>query len=124
MPITRLHTAKQGESIGYGATAICEKDCLIATVAGGYADGLLRALSGNACGYIHGYSVPLVGRVSMDSLIFDLSELPKECRVAEGMQIEILGPHQSIDTLAIQAETISYELLTALGQRYKRHYLD
>ena len=122
LPVVAVHLARQGEGIGYGATFICECDKKLITVSGGYADGVLRSLSGNGKGFIEGFAIPLVGRVSMDSLVFDVSGLPENVRVEEGTLVEILGPHQGVDELAQQAGTISYEIMTSFGGRYRRVY--
>ena len=66
--------------------------------------------------------VPLVGRMSMDTLAIDLTDL--ENPVAPGDMVEIFGPHNPIDTIAAQGHTISYELLSGLGGRYNRIYED
>ena len=86
---------------------------------GGYADGLLRSLSGNAMLWDGDTPCPLVGRVSMDLLTVDithLEEMPKA--------LDILGPHQTLDDLADAAGTIGYEILTRLGPRLHRRYIE
>ena len=65
--------------------------------------------------------MPLLGRVSMDMTIFDITDC--HGTVAPGDMIELLGPQQSLDDLAIAAGTSAYEILTSLGSRYQRHYL-
>ncbi|MGL6211820.1 MAG: alanine racemase, partial [Paracoccaceae bacterium] len=90
---------------------------LIATVAAGYADGLLRTLSNNAVVWAGDVPCPLVGRVSMDLITVDVTHLPDPPR-----SLDILGPNQTVDDLADAAGTIGYEVLTSLGPRYTRHY--
>ena len=95
----------------------------VATVALGYADGWLRALSRRGCGYVGGKRVPLLGRVSMDLCAFDVSAVPPAL-TRPGMMIELLGPGYGVDEVAADAGTIGYEILTALGARYHRIYRD
>jgi len=70
---------------------------------------------------IAGYNVPLFGRVSMDLITLDITELPDEFAVA-GQPVELLGPHVTPDELATSAGTIGYEILTGLGNRLNRIY--
>ena len=93
----------------------------IATVAVGYADGYLRALSNRGSGYIGETRVPLVGRVSMDLITFDVSAVP-ESQARPGAMIDVIGPHNPIDLIAAEAGTIGYEIRTGLGTRYPRVY--
>ncbi|MFN6952391.1 MAG: alanine racemase, partial [Albidovulum sp.] len=89
----------------------------IATLSSGYADGLLRSLSGRARVFAGDSACPVVGRVSMDLIAVDVTDL-----AALPETFDILGPHQGVDALAEAAGTIGYEILTALGARYARHY--
>jgi alanine racemase len=94
----------------------------LATVSIGYADGLRRALSNRGHGFIDGIRVPIMGRVSMDMTVFDVSDVP-ESSLGPGATVELLGTGQTVDDLATSAGTISYEILTSLGHRYMRQYL-
>jgi alanine racemase len=110
-----------GQAVGYGATHRVQRPSRIATVGAGYADGIFRSLESRACGYIGDIRVPMVGRVSMDLVTFDVTDVPEsECR--PGCSIELIGPHRSIDDVAADAGTIGYEILTALGRRYRRNF--
>lgn len=116
LPVIQTRTVAAGEGVGYGATWVAKRPSRIATLAAGYADGLLRALTG-AVVYAGAQACAVVGRVSMDLItvdVTDLSEVPES--------LDILGPHQGIDRLAAAAGTIGYEVLTALGTRYERVY--
>lgn len=106
-------------TVGYGATHRVTGRTRIATVGVGYADGWLRALSNHGAGWIGDRSVPLVGRVSMDLSTFDVTGVP-ETLAAPGCWIELIGPNRPVDTVAKEAGTIGYEILTALGTRYAR----
>jgi alanine racemase len=88
----------------------------------GYADGWPRHLSGRGHAYIGGIRVPIVGRISMDSMALDVTDLPDDL-LYPGAPVELIGSHQTIDDVAAQADTISYEILTSLGHRYAREYL-
>lgn len=117
LPVVQVREVETGETVGYGNAWTAQRPSKIATVSGGYADGLIRAL-GNGAQLWHGAQpVPVVGRVSMDLItadVTDLSELP-------GV-LSILGPDQTVDALAANAGTIGYEILTSLGPRYQRRY--
>jgi len=119
VPVIQTRDLAPGETIGYGATWVAERPSRIATISAGYADGLIRWLSHGATAYLDGQPVPFAGRVSMDLITLDVTDVP--CR--PGDMVEILGPNQSIDDLARQAGTIGHEILTALGSRYARVYL-
>lgn len=118
--VLQTRNVRRGESAGYGATHVFEKDTRTATVALGYADGFLRSGSSRAKLYWNGAACPVVGRVSMDLVIVDIGHLPHPPQ--EGEWMEVLGPHQDIDALAADLGTIGYEVLTSLGSRYARHY--
>lgn len=124
LPIIQIKLLCKGESVGYGATKMFCEDRQIAIVSGGYADGILRSLSNTGWGYLAGFKVPIVGRVSMDSTIFDVTEVVDAFDIPEGSSIEILGENVFIDDLAAAASTISYEILTSFGSRYERCYLE
>lgn len=118
-PVLQVREIPAGTPVGYGATWVAERPSRIATVAAGYADGYLRALSGRATGRHNGQDLPLVGRVSMDLTTFDVTDHPG---IAPGAMIELIGPGLSADDLAALAGTIGYEVLTSLGARYRRDY--
>lgn len=128
MPVVRLEarvlqvrTVRKGESAGYGATFRFEKDARTATVALGYADGFLRSLGTRGVLYWNGGRCPIAGRVSMDTVIVILGDTGPEPRPGEAM--EVIGPAQDADALAVAAGTIGYEILTGLGSRYHRRYV-
>ena len=120
--ILQIRTAKKGETAGYGATHIFERDTTLATIACGYADGFLRGGGNKAKLYCNGQACPIRGRVSMDLIIIDIGDIKGKPPQA-GDLIEILGPHQSVDALAEDCGTIGYEILTSLGSRYRRVYV-
>lgn len=110
------------QSVGYGATHQAGGPERIATVGVGYADGVFRSLSNRGSGYLGDQRLPLVGRVSMDLVTFDVTTLPA-ARIHPGALIDLIGPRQTVDEVAAAAGTIGYEVLTALGRRYHRAYL-
>jgi alanine racemase len=128
-PIIQIKEVSRGVRIGYGATYKFNKKTLVGLVSIGYADGLIRSLStndGNKYGadlFINGIKTPIVGRISMDITAIDLTNVPIEnCK--RGELVEIIGQNQNIDQLSKNAGTISYELLSRLGFRFKRVYTD
>lgn len=125
LPILQLRRLTATATVGYGATCQMPAGSLLATVYGGYADGLMRSLSGRTCGHVNGIKVPMIGRVSMDYCVFDVTatDLDEKVGKVHGM-VELLGPNQTVDELAISADTIGYEILTALGGRYRREYIN
>ncbi|WP_316014585.1 alanine racemase [Roseobacter sp. HKCCA0434] len=117
LPVIQVRDVAPGEVVGYGGTWTAERPSRIATVSAGYADGLIRAMGGRARLWAGDQPCPLAGRVSMDLLtvdVTDIGEVPTH--------LDILGPHQGIDALAEAAGTIGYEILTSLGHRYDRKY--
>ncbi|TVR84833.1 MAG: alanine racemase [Rhodospirillales bacterium] len=120
--ILQVREIDRNESVGYGASHSAVRRTTIATVAAGYADGFLRSLSNRGRGLIGGVSVPLIGRVSMDLVTFDVTEAPADL-VHPGELIELIGPDNPVDAVAAAAGTIGYEILTSLGHRYARTYV-
>jgi alanine racemase len=108
-----------GESVGYGAGWVAERASRIGTVSCGYADGYPRHAPSGTPVLIRGQRVPLAGRVSMDMLTVDLSELP-EAKV--GDTVELWGANLPVDEVAQAAGTIGYELLTKVTARVPRRY--
>lgn len=119
IPVIQIRDVAVGESVGYGNKWIAQKPSRIATLAAGYADGLIRAMGHNLKVWHGATACPVIGRVSMDMLTVDVTDL---ANVPD--QFDILGPHQNVDELAATAGTIGYEILTSLGARYKRVYKD
>jgi len=119
LPIIQIREVASGAAVGYGATWKATRPSRIATLSGGYADGLIRAMGSRATGFLNGQPLPFAGRVSMDLITLDVTACPE---AAPGAMVEILGPHQTVDALATAAGTIGYEILTSLGSRYQRRY--
>jgi len=121
-PVMQIRTAQKGDTCGYNETYRFNEEARLAVVSIGYADGLLRALSNEGAFYWKEYKLPVRGRISMDLTICDLSSVPENEYPAPGDLLEVIGTHQSADTLADAAKTIGYEILTSLGTRYHRQY--
>ncbi len=119
LPVIQTREVAMGEPVGYSNTWVADRPTVIATVSGGYADGLLRSLSGKATLWDGDTPCPLVGRVSMDLITVDIGHLPQVPRT-----LDILGPHQGVDQLATIGNTIGYEILTSLGSRYTRRHIE
>lgn len=121
--ILQLRDIGAGTSIGYGATFVADGKMRVATVAIGYADGYLRSLSNCGIVEVAGQRTPVVGRISMDLVCIDVTALPRNA-VTEGDWATMIGGSVSLEEVAALAGTIGYELLTALGSRLERVYLE
>jgi len=117
--ILQVRDVDAGETVGYGATHRCVGPGRLAIVGAGYADGLFRALGNHGSGHLGDCRVPLVGRVSMDLVTFDVTHAPAELARPGGL-ITLIGPGNTVDDVARDGGTIGYEVLTALGRRYHR----
>jgi len=121
--VAQIRQVEQGGLVGYGGTYQAPRDMVVATIAVGYADGLHRHLGGRGAAFYQGIRLPMIGRISMDSITLDISALPPGT-LQRGSLVELIGPNQSIDRLAHDGDTIAYEVLTSLGRRFERHYLE
>ncbi len=126
--ILAINDVAPGESVGYAASWRAPRPSRIATIAAGYADGVPRSASsanGAICGHvlIAGYKVALVGRVSMDLITADVTDLPPGC-VAAGDDAVLFGSGLTIEDAGFAAGTIGYEILTRLGTRFARCYVE
>ena len=118
LPVIQTRDVAVGEPVGYGCTWLAKRPSRIATVAAGYADGILRSLSNSATLFDGETACPIVGRVSMDLITVDVTDLTTSPET-----FDLLGANQGIDAVAEDAGTIGYEILTSLGARYKRRYV-
>ena len=117
--ISQIRTVDSGESIGYGRSAVADKSLTIAVLPIGYADGLNRRLS-NGVGkvLISGSKVPIIGTICMDMCMVDITGI----NAREGDKAVIFGDELPVSEIAASLGTISYEILTSVGQRVKRVY--
>ena len=112
-----LHSVKKGESVGYSQAWEAPRDSVIATVGIGYADGYPRHCPTGTPVVIRGHRAPLVGRVSMDMITIDVTDIPD---VALQDTVELWGRQLPVDEVAQCAGTISYELTTRVSTRVPR----
>lgn len=124
--LVQIRNVSKGQGVGYGGSWIAERDSRIAVIPVGYADGYRRSLSfdpalPSAEVWIGGHFAPLVGRVSMDMITVDVTDLPEHVAM-RGAEVELMGAHVTADDLAARAGTIPYEIFTGLGSRFARVY--
>jgi alanine racemase len=122
-PILQLRDIERPETVGYGATYVASPPARLAVLGVGYADGYPRSLGNCGVAAVRGRRVPVVGRVSMDLMCVDVGALPRD-DVRVGDVVELIGPTVGIDEVAAAAGTISYEVLTSLGRRPARDYIE
>jgi alanine racemase len=115
-PILQVRRVGRGETVGYGSTWVSDGDRTLATVGLGYADGFLRAASNRGNAVVGGVRRPIVGRVSMDLIVVDVTGTNAKV----GDDIEFLGPNMPLTEVADSMGTIDYELLTRIGSRVER----
>lgn len=121
--VIQVRGVDAGAPVGYAQGWVAPAATRIATVSVGYADGYLRCLGGRgASAWLGGQALPVVGRVSMDTLTVDVGALPVGA-VQAGTLLDLMPPDGGVDALAARAGTIGYEILTSLGARYERVYL-
>ena len=111
--LLQVRTLKRGDSVGYGATFVCPNDMRVGTIAIGYADGYLRSFSNRGRCFANGAVLPVMGRISMDLTIVDLSN----ATVGEGDWIDV---DFNLPAASAQSGLSQYELLTSLGSRFTR----
>ncbi len=117
--VVQLSHIRKGDTVSYGAAFVSDCDMTVATLSVGYADGLLRALSGKADVVIRGKKAKMVGKICMDMCMADVSGI--DCEV--GDEAVIFGDGQSADRLAELAGTINYEILCSVRNRVSRRYI-
>lgn len=120
--VIQLRDVSRGDRVGYGLDYTVPAAARLATLSIGYADGLHRLWGGSGAVFFEGERLPVVGRVSMDSVVVDASSVAPG-RIVPDSEVEVIGDCQPVDDLASAAGTIGYEVLTALGHRYRRIYL-
>ena len=119
--ILQIRTLSTGASVGYGASYRVSEATRVATVGLGYADGYLRSLSNCSWVFFNGLRLPVIGRISMDYITIDITQIASE-KIKTGDFIEIIGDKFTLDDLATVANTVPHELLTRLGTRHHRIY--
>lgn len=124
--IVQVRHVERGETVGYGGTWTARRPTRLALVSAGYADGYFRAASANdgtrgAEVVVAGKRCPIAGRVSMDLIAIDVTDLDKTA-ARRGHMVTLIGEGITVDELAHHFGTIGYEVLTSLGRRYARIY--
>jgi len=127
VPILQVKEARTGESVGYGASHSLSRDSRLAVISHGYADGYLRSLSASNTRpggkvVIRGKVCPVIGKVSMDQITVDITELGLDIP-SPGEGAEVLGNILDVDDQGDAGGTIGYEILTSLKGRYSRNYI-
>lgn len=119
--ILQLHDIDTPSTVGYGATYEAMPGTRLATISIGYGDGYLRRMSNRGFTAIGGARAPIVGRISMDVTMVDVTHVP-ERYLYPGAKVEIVGPHCPVNDVAAHGDTLGIELLTRVGNRVKRIY--
>jgi alanine racemase len=124
--ILQLRQVERGETVGYGGTWTARRPTRLAIIGAGYADGYFRAGGSNdgtrgAEVIVAGRRCPIAGRISMDLLTVDVTEVPAR-EVKRGDMATLIGDGITVDELAHHFGTIGYEVLTSLGRRFERVY--
>jgi alanine racemase len=119
--VLQLRRIDRGESVGYGATFKAKRSTVVATVALGYADGLMRAIGNRGHAAIAGSRAPICGRVSMDLVTLDVTDLPPSSLSTEA-EAEFFGDTISLEEVARDADTAAYEIISSLTPRVPRRY--
>ncbi len=117
VPVIQCRDVEVGETVGYSNTWTAQRPSRVATIAGGYADGIIRAMGPNIDVYFGSTACPVIGRISMDMIGVDVTDLGEDPKM-----LDLLTEDQTVDVLAEAAGTIGYEILTNMGQRYTRRY--
>jgi alanine racemase len=122
--ILQVRDVRKGETVGYGRTETLKRDSRLAILAAGYADGYVRSGGSSdarpgAWAFVAGRRAPFVGRVSMDLIAVDVTDIPG---VEPGQKAELFGHNVPVDEIAAAAGTIGYEFLTGLSRRAERVY--
>ena len=119
--ILQIRGAAAGGTVGYGATATLDRPSRLATIAGGYADGVRRQLSNLGRVHRDGLTAPIIGRVSMDTTVVDITDWPGD-HAHVGDYVDLIHDGFDADAVAEQSGTIGYDILTGLGLRAVPHY--
>nr|MCU0796231.1 alanine racemase [Akkermansiaceae bacterium] len=115
--VTLVRRLPAGHGVSYGRTYITTRPTDVATIGIGYGDGFPRSLSGkDADVFIGGQRFPIIGRVTMDQIMVDVTDSP----VRTGDEVELFGPNIRVDEVAAKAGTIAWEILTGITPRVTR----
>ena len=121
--VLQIRPLRDGDTVGYGATFTASGPSVVATIAAGYADGLMRSIAARGRAAISGYYVPYAGRISMDLAALDVTNVPENI-LGRGAEVELMGDTVTLEETAEAAGTITHEILASIGPRVHRHYVD
>ncbi len=123
--VLAIRTLPRGSSVSYGRTVRVDRDSRVGVLGMGYADGLPRLLSGKGWAVVGNHRAPFLGRICMDMVVVDLTDIPADETHSEW--ITLIDPDNtlsmSVDQLALEGDTIPYEILCLLGHRSERRYV-
>ncbi len=122
--VTHVKTLEPGREISYGGAYVTEKTTVVATIPVGYADGYRRALSGKFYVLIRGKKAPILGRICMDQMMVDVTDIPD---VTVGDKVTLIGTDGeltiTLDAIATAADSFNYEFMCGISRRVPRFYL-
>lgn len=119
--VARVFTLKKGEGISYGQIFVADSDRKVATISAGYADGVFRSLSNKGFVLIHGKKANILGRVCMDQMMVDVTDIPE---TEVGDIAEIFGEHLPVETISELAGSFNYEMICNVSRRVPRLYIE
>jgi alanine racemase len=120
--VTLVRTLPAGHGVSYGRAFVTSRPTRVATIGIGYGDGYPRQVSGHGAEvWLRGRRFPIIGRVTMDQLMVDVTGADE---VAEGDEVELFGPNLPVQEVADRAQTVVWEVFTGITPRVVRSYLD
>jgi alanine racemase len=120
--IIQIRQIQKNDTVGYGATFRAKRDMLVGTIAVGYADGINRKFSNNLHVSLNNKDLKVLGRISMDLITIDMSRFPELLNSKKVIYVDVINKSNNINNISKNINTISYEIITSLGNRYKRKY--
>lgn len=122
--IVQVNHLKKGDTVGYGSTFIVPHDMTSITLGMGYSDGFMRKFSGFGCGFLGGKKLPMIGRISMDYITLDASEVDERYLKLGNWVALTHSPDYTIEKWALELGTIPHEITCRLGSRVERIYIE
>ncbi|MCR5224668.1 MAG: alanine racemase [Alphaproteobacteria bacterium] len=121
--IVQINKLKAGDTIGYGATFVAEHDMTTVTIGIGYADGFMRKFAGYGHGFLGGKRIPIVGRISMDYMTLDASEVDTQYLKMGDWVALTQSPDYTLEKWALELNTLPHEVACRFGPRVKKVYI-
>lgn len=122
--IVQVNHLKKGDTVGYGSTFIVPHDMTSITLGIGYSDGFMRKFSGFGCGFLGGKKLPMIGRISMDYITLDASEVDERYLKLGNWVALTHSPDYTVEKWALELGTIPHEITCRLGSRVERIYIE